>query len=117
MAFWNNSPTAEVPATIAQAQAQLEQSQLALAQARRRLLGGAILLVLACALIPWLLDSSPRPWGEDVILRMPKSDQPYQTKPTVATPAAAPAAAPVAAAAAPTAVPAPVVKPTAQAKP
>jgi cell division septation protein DedD len=84
MAFWNNSPEPEVPTTLAQAQQQLENTQYALSQSRRRLLGAVVLLALACALIPWMLDSTPRPWGEDVILRMPKTEQPYQSKPTEA---------------------------------
>ncbi len=81
MAFWNKSPDAHSAAAIDE---QLGNSQQQLAQARRRLLGAAILLVLACALIPWMLDSAPRPWGDDVVLRMPKNDQPYQSKPAAA---------------------------------
>jgi cell division septation protein DedD len=88
MAFWNKSPDANTPAAVHE---QLENTQQALSQARRRLLGAAVLLVLACALIPWMLDSTPRPWGEDVILRMPKSEQPYQAKPTAPLPPIVPA--------------------------
>jgi DedD protein len=94
MAFWNKSPDAHTPAALNEA---LDNTQHALMQARRRLLGAMVLLTLACALIPWMLDSSPRPWADDVILRMPKSEQPFQAKPntsapaTAATPAAKPA--------------------------
>lgn len=58
----------------------LEQSHNALVQARRRLLGATVLLLLACALIPWVLDSTPRAWKDDVILRMPNSAQSYPAK-------------------------------------
>jgi hypothetical protein len=58
----------------------LEQTAHDLSQARRRLLGAAVVLLLACALIPWMLDSTPRAWGDDVILKMPKGEQPYQLK-------------------------------------
>jgi cell division septation protein DedD len=78
MAFWNNSADPQNPGAY---QDKLDNTQFALGQARRRLLGALILLVLACAFIPWMLDSSPRPWGDDVILRMPKNEQPYQAKP------------------------------------
>jgi cell division septation protein DedD len=81
MAFWNKSSDANNPAAMNE---QLENTQQALSQARRRLLGALVLLALACTLIPWMLDSTPRPWGEDVILRMPKSEQPYQVKPSLA---------------------------------
>jgi DedD protein len=84
MAFWNKTPDAN---NLADAQDELENSQHALTQARRRLLGAAVLLVIACSFIPWMLDSTPRPWGEDVILRMPKTEQPYQAQPSVAAPA------------------------------
>ena len=84
MAFWNISPDAHNPAAVHE---QLENTQHALSQARRRLLGAAVLLAIACALIPWMLDSTPRVWGDDVILRMPKTEQPYQAKPTLASPA------------------------------
>jgi hypothetical protein len=87
MAFWNQSPDAS---NLAATHEQMESTQQALSQARRRLLGAAILLVLACALIPWMLDSTPRPFGEDVILRMPKTEQPYQAKPSVSGAAVAP---------------------------
>ncbi len=83
MAFWNKSPDAINPAAVHE---QLENTQHSLSQARRRLLGAAVLLVIACALIPWMLDSTPRAWGDDVILRMPKTEQPYQAKPTPAAP-------------------------------
>lgn len=86
MAFWNKSSDANNPAVMHE---QLENTQQALSQARRRLLGALVLLVLACALIPWMLDSTPRPWGEDVILRMPKSEQPYQAKPSLTVPTVA----------------------------
>ena len=92
MAFWNTSPDAHNPAAVHE---QLENTQYALSQARRRLLGAAVLLVIACALIPWMLDSTPRAWGDDVILRMPKTEQPYQAKPT---PAASTVVAPIEAA-------------------
>ncbi len=59
----------------------LEQKAYELSQARRRLLGAAILLLLACSLIPWILDIGPRAWGDDVILTMPKHELPYQQKP------------------------------------
>jgi hypothetical protein len=87
MAFWNNSAD---PQTLGAHQDKLDNTQYALGQARRRLLGALILLVLACALIPWMLDSSPRPWGDDVILRMPKTEQPYQAKPSAKPAATAP---------------------------
>jgi cell division septation protein DedD len=87
MAFWNKSPdsTAATPVNDP-----LDSAQYALLQARRRLLGALVLLALACALIPWMLDNSARPWAEDVILRMPKSEQPYQAKPTNPVPPAKP---------------------------
>jgi hypothetical protein len=84
MAFWNKSLDSNDASSQRE---QLEHTEQALSQARRRLLGAAILLILACALIPWMLDSAPRPWGEDVILRMPKAEQPYQNKPHTTTPA------------------------------
>ncbi len=85
MAFWGEQPTTSTQATE-QSTDRLEDTQHALAQARRRLLGAVILLVLACALIPWMLDSTPRAWGDDVILRMPKNEQPYQAKPNPSNP-------------------------------
>jgi cell division septation protein DedD len=91
MAFWGTQVSADSDTNAAPAQS-LEQTQHAVAQARRRLLGAAVLLALACALIPWMLDSTPRAWGDDVILRMPKSEQPYQTKPDSKPATAKPAA-------------------------
>jgi cell division septation protein DedD len=82
MAFWNKSSYTNDAAAV---QEQLETTQYAVSLARRRLLGALVLLALACSFIPWMLDSTPRPWGEDVILRMPKSAQPYQAKPSPVT--------------------------------
>jgi cell division septation protein DedD len=91
MAFWGTQASADSDTNAAPAQS-LEQTQHAVVQARRRLLGAAVLLALACALIPWMLDSAPRAWGDDVILRMPKSEQPYQAKPDSKPATAKPAA-------------------------
>ncbi len=85
MAFWGEQTPSNAQNT-GQSTERLDDAQRALAQARRRLLGAAILLILACALIPWMLDSAPRSWGDDVILRMPKSEQPYQAKPNPSVP-------------------------------
>lgn len=90
MAFWNKSSGADADAIGADLDHRIDDTQRAVAQARRRLLGAAILLVLACATIPWILDGKPRAWGEDVILRMPKSEQPYQAKPTKPSPVSVP---------------------------
>jgi hypothetical protein len=46
--------------------------------ARRRVVGAGVLLLLACAFLPWILDSTPRSWREDVLVRMPRNIQPYQ---------------------------------------
>ena len=90
MVFWTkSSPTNTLDSSLEP----LENAQGALTQARRRLLGGVIVLILACALIPWMLDNTPRRWGEDVILRMPKNEQPYQAKPSKSAVAPQPAGA------------------------
>ena len=69
----------------------VQSQQRALTQSRRRLLGAALLLLLACGLIPWMLDNKSRAWGEDVILKMPKSDAPYRANPKSPNPVASPA--------------------------
>jgi hypothetical protein len=94
MAFWNNNTSPDdASASPSAQQAQLNTSQAALGQSRRRLLGAALLLAMACALIPWMMDSAPRAWGDDVLLRMPKSEKPYQKDPKAISITPAPAAA------------------------
>ncbi len=80
MAFWNTPSNNESQPAQPHLDAQLNTAQQALMQSRRRLLGATVLLALACGLIPWMLDSTPRSWGEDVVLRMPQIDKPYQAK-------------------------------------
>jgi hypothetical protein len=86
MLFWKNNSTqidnqkASIDVTQ-QLNKRLEVAQHNLLLARRRVLGAAVLLSLSCAFLPWVLDSTKRPWGEDVILRMPKNDIPYPNSP------------------------------------
>ena len=92
MALWQSNPTSVSTQGTTQARAhdpashEAEQAaRFDLTQARRRLVGAIVLLALACGLIPWMLDNKARSWGEDVVLKMPKSDAPYSpsTKPVL----------------------------------
>lgn len=80
MAFWNSAPDHQSHLASRDG-VRIDAAQQALTQSRRRLLGATILLLLACGLIPWMLDTTPRAWGDDVVLRMPQIDTPYQAKP------------------------------------
>lgn len=102
-------------------------------QARRRLIGAAVLVVVAVLVLPWVFDSKPRPLPVDIPIEVPKRDlsvalpEPppprpqaapaLQPEPDVSQPAMAPqATAPAAAVIAPSApkhaeVPKPVETP------
>ncbi len=45
-------------------------------RARRRLIGAVVLMLLAVILLPLLFETEPKPVNEDVVVRMPDSDQP-----------------------------------------
>jgi hypothetical protein len=93
MLFWNkdsapnaintriNSNADEGKFAVTQAlREQLLAAEHSVFLARRRILGAGVLLLLSGAFLPWILDSAPRPWREDVILLMPKNDRPHQAK-------------------------------------
>ncbi len=87
-------------------------------RARRRLLGAAVLVVLAVVLIPWVLDSAPRPpeqWAGDVrVSPSARVSSDRSSGPVVreAAPAVAAAAVVAAAAAKSATVPAPAASKT-----
>src|SRR6266436_1002751 len=43
-------------------------------RARRRLLGAIVLALAAAVIVPMLLESDPKPLGEDVSVRIPPED-------------------------------------------
>lgn len=72
-------------------------------RARRRLVGAIALALLAVVVLPMVFDSEPRPMGNNVDIRIPGQDTPFEPA-TSASPkvnAPVPAAAPTAAPAAP----------------
>ena len=63
-------------------------------KARRRLIGAVTLTTVIVVLLPMLLDSEPRPVGQDIELRIPDKDKVGEFVPKIGLP---PASAPVAA--------------------
>ena len=55
-----------------------DEAALNLARVRRRFLGALILLLLAAFVIPFFFDPQPRPWGDDVLIKIPKPDTVYK---------------------------------------
>ncbi|MDE2311276.1 MAG: SPOR domain-containing protein [Betaproteobacteria bacterium] len=63
-------------------------------KARRRLIGAVALTTVIVVLLPMLLDSEPRPVGQDIELRIPDKDKVGELVPKIGlSPASAPAAA------------------------
>ncbi|MDE2118702.1 MAG: SPOR domain-containing protein [Betaproteobacteria bacterium] len=63
-------------------------------KARRRLIGAVALTTVIVVLLPMLLDSEPRPVGQDIELRIPDKDKVGEFVPKIGlSPASAPAAA------------------------
>lgn len=89
-------------------------------RARRRLVGAIALALLAVVVLPMVFDPEPRPMGNNVDIRIPGQDAPFESAPAT-PPAAAPAApAPMPAPAATPEKPAPAptpAKPEPAAKP
>jgi len=81
-------------------------------KARRRLIGAVALTTAIVVLLPMLLDSEPRPVGQDIELRIPDKDKVGEFVPKIGL---LPASAPAAALPASTPVPAPVIAATATA--
>ena len=88
---------------------------------RRRLIGAVVLALVAAVVVPMLLESDPRPLGEDVSVRIPPVDDgKFVSKlgdargkaaaPSTAAPPPAPATSPPAAAVPAPATPAPAAK-------
>jgi DedD protein len=48
-------------------------------RARRTLIGSAILALTAVVVVPLVIDSKPKPWGDDVKLRIPSKDSTFDT--------------------------------------
>jgi len=86
------------------------------ARARRRLAGSVVLVLAAVILLPMVLDSRPTPVADDIPVRIPERDAPYQ--PAVSEPQAQqPAPQPQQPAAAPTPAPAEQAAPAASGTP
>ena len=79
-------------------------------KARRRLIGAVALTTAIVVLLPMLLDSEPRPVGQDIELRIPDKDKVGEFVPKIGLPSTS---APAAAFSASTPVPAPVIADTA----
>ena len=79
-------------------------------KARRRLIGAVALTTAIVVLLPMLLDSEPRPVGQDIELRIPDKDKVGEFVPRMGL---SPASAPAAALPASAPVPAPVIADTA----
>lgn len=62
-------------------------------QARRRLIGAVALMTAIVALLPMLLDSEPKPAGQDIELRIPSKDKAGEFVPKIDLPPASPPAA------------------------
>lgn len=93
-------------------------------QARRRLIGAVALTTAIVVVLPMVLDSEPKPVGQDIELRIPDKDKvgefaPKMGFPTASSPVAALPASPVVAVSAPAKVnpPAPPVAPASAATP
>jgi DedD protein len=81
------------------------------ARARRRLAGSVILVLAAVIILPMVLDSRPTQVADDVSVRIPGKDTPYQpavSSPQAQQPAAAAQSAPDAAGSAPAPAAAPI---------
>jgi len=80
-------------------------------KARRRLIGAVALTTAVVVLLPMLLDSEPRPVGQDIELRIPDKDKVGEFVPRIGLPSAS---APIATVSAPTPTPvsAPVIADT-----
>ena len=81
-------------------------------KARRRLIGAVALTTAIVVLLPMLLDSEPKPVGQDIELRIPDKDKAGEFAPKIGL---SPASAPVTALPVSTPVPAPVIAATANA--
>lgn len=57
-------------------------------QARRRLIGAVALMTAIVALLPMLLDSEPKPAGQDIELRIPSKDKAGEFTPKIDLPPA-----------------------------
>jgi DedD protein len=74
-------------------------------RARRRLVGAVALALLAAIVLPMVMDQEPQPPNQDIQVRIPSRDSPFdgrvqpKTSPPAEQPPAAPAAAPAPAAA------------------
>jgi DedD protein len=95
-------------------------SAAARTRARRTLIGSAILALTAVVVVPLVIDSKPKPWGDGVKLNIPKKDSTFDTPlpapaapvtPAVATPSAAPATSVPPTASPPAATPTPAEPP------
>ncbi len=85
---------------------QLTEDELNIRRKARRRLTGAIALTLAVVVIlPMVLDSEPKPSGQDIDLRIPAADKAGEFIPGVATPAVAEAMPMAASAVAPNTAP------------
>lgn len=60
-------------------------------KARQRLIGAVILVLTAIIIVPMLLDSEPRPLGQDIAITIPPKDTPFNPKPATPSGDAAPA--------------------------
>lgn len=79
-------------------------------KARRRLIGAVTLTTVIVVLLPMLLDSEPKPVGQDIELRIPDKDKVGEFVPKIGLSSASAPAATL-----PTPVPAPVIAATANA--
>lgn len=92
-------------------------------QARRRLIGAVALITAVVVVLPMVLDSEPKPVGQNIELRIPDRDKAGAFDPKISAGASAPLAAPVVAASASStppavaAAPAPVLTAAPAAKP
>ena len=88
-------------------------------QARRRLIGAAVLVMVAVLVLPWVFDSKPRPLPVDIPIDVPKRDlsvalpepPPRRNEERAAPPVTPPAPAVASAPVAEPAVPAPPAGP------
>jgi DedD protein len=60
------------------------------ARARRRLVGAVALVLAAVIVLPMLLDSAPKPVADDIPIRIPGRDSPYQPEVSQLSPASQP---------------------------
>jgi DedD protein len=60
-------------------------------RARRRLIGAIALVTVIAVVLPWVLESEPRPNDQDVSIQIPSPETPFKSKVVPDKPAVAPA--------------------------